>query len=149
MSATNDRSSHERQIRQLLEDRLKAIHAKDAAAAIASSTQDILLFDLAPPLQHRGLDVNRKGLEDWFRTFTGPVGYELRDVGTAVGDEVAFAHGLARISGDRTDGTHTDVWVRMTVCFRKIAGKWMIAHEHVSVPFEMAPPFKAALGLEP
>lgn len=149
MTATNDRSSNERQIRQLLEDRLKATHAKDAATAMASSAHDILLFDLAPPLQHRGLDVNRKGLEDWFRTFTGPVGYELRDLSIAAGDEVAFAHGLARISGGRTDGTHTDVWVRMTVCFRKVGGKWMIAHEHVSVPFEMTPPFRAALGLKP
>jgi PhnB protein len=116
---------------------------------MASSAPDILLFDLAPPLEHRGLDVNRKGLEDWFRTFKGPVGYELRDLRVTTGDDVAFAHGLARITGDRTDGTHTDVRVRSTVCLRKSGGGWTIAHEHVSAPFEMAPPFKAALGLRP
>ena len=149
MTATSDRSTDEAQIRRLLEDRLKAIHDKDAGAAMASSAPDFLLFDLAPPLQHRGADANRNGLEDWFSTFTGPVGYELRDLSIATGDDVAFAHSLARISGGRTDGTHTKVWVRTTVCLRKIGATWTITHEHVSVPFEMTPPFKASLGLEP
>lgn len=116
---------------------------------MASSAQDVLLFDLAPPLQHRGVDVNRKGLEDWFSTFTGPVGYELRDPSITTGADVAFAHGLARISGGRTDGTHTDVWVRATLCFRKIGGRWTITHEHLSVPFEMTPPSRPHLGSSP
>jgi ketosteroid isomerase-like protein len=149
MTARTDRSSLEAQIRQLIDGRLKAIHAKDANAAMASCTPDILLFDLAPPLQHQGADVNRKGLEEWFSTFRGPVGYELRDLSITAGDEVAFGHSLARISGARTDGTHADVWVRATLCLRKIGGKWTITHEHVSVPFEMEPPFKASLDLKP
>jgi ketosteroid isomerase-like protein len=149
MTAQSDRSSNEAQIRRLIEDRLKAVHAKDANAAMATSARDFLLFDLEPPLQHRGADVNRKGLADWFGSFTGAVGYELRDLSVTAGDDVAFAHSLARISGARTDGTQTDVWVRATMCFRKLGGAWTFTHEHVSVPFEMTPPFKAALGLRP
>jgi ketosteroid isomerase-like protein len=89
--------------------------------------------------------VNRKGLEEWFTTFRGAVGYELRDPSITAGDDVAFCHSLARISGARTDGT----WVRATLCLRKVGGKWTMTHEHVSVPFEMTPPFKASLDLEP
>jgi ketosteroid isomerase-like protein len=110
---------------------------------------DLLLFDLAPPLQYRGAAVHRKNLEEWFLTFGGPVGYEIRDLNITAGDDVAFCHSLNRISGARTDGTETDVWVRATVCVRKIGGKWTITHEHVSVPFEMRPPFKALLDLKP
>jgi ketosteroid isomerase-like protein len=149
MTARTGRSSDEAEIRQLIDSRLEAIHAKDTNAVMASSAPDFLLFDLAPPLQHRGADMNRKGLEEWFTTFRGAVGYELRDLSITAGDEVAFGHSLARISGARTDGTQTDVWVRATLCLRRIGGKWTIAHEHVSVPFEMAPPFKASLGLKP
>jgi ketosteroid isomerase-like protein len=58
--------------------------------------------------------VNRKSLEEWFLTFRGPVGYEIRDLSITAADEVAFCHGLNRISGARTDGTETDVWVRAT-----------------------------------
>jgi ketosteroid isomerase-like protein len=39
--------------------------------------------------------------------------------------------------------------VRVTVCFRKIAGKWKVVHEHVSVPFYMDGSFKAAVDLKP
>jgi hypothetical protein len=49
MTATNDRSSNERQIRQLLEGRLKAIHTKDASAAMASSAPDP--FEMTPPFR--------------------------------------------------------------------------------------------------
>jgi ketosteroid isomerase-like protein len=68
MTARTDRSGHEAEIRQLIDGRLTAMHAKDANAAMASCTSDFLLFDLAPPLQHQGADVNRTDLEEWFRS---------------------------------------------------------------------------------
>lgn len=149
MSARIDRSSTEAEIRRLIERRLQAIRTKDAGAALACCAPDVLVFDLAPPLQYRGADVNRKSLEEWFTTFRGPVGYELRDLAITASDEVAVGHGLARITGARTDGTQTDVWVRTTMGLRKSAGAWTVTHEHVSVPFEMVPPFRASLDLEP
>jgi ketosteroid isomerase-like protein len=149
MVARGGRSRNEAEIRRLIDDRVKAIQAKDADAAMATSARDILLYDLAPPLEHRGAGVNRKDLAEWFKTFTGPVGYELRGLRITAGNDVAFCHGLARIRGVRTDGTRTDVWVRATVCLHKADGRWRITHEHVSVPFEMSPPFKASLDLKP
>jgi ketosteroid isomerase-like protein len=62
---------------------------------------------------------------------------------------VAFCHSLNRSSGTRTNGEETDVWVRATVCLRKIGDRWTVTHEHVSVPFEMEPPYKASLDLRP
>jgi hypothetical protein len=32
---------------------------------------------------------------------------------------------------------------------RKIGDRWTVTHEHVSVPFEMEPPYKASLDLRP
>jgi len=29
-----------------------------------------------------------------------------------------------------------ETWMRVTVCYRKIDGKWKSVHEHVSVPFD-------------
>ena len=149
MTTRSDRSSDEAEIRQLIDGRVKALDAKDVNAAMSPYAPHLLLFDLAPPLQYRGAAVNRKSLEEWFLTFRGPVGYEIRDLGITAGDDVAFCHSLNRITGARTDGTETDVWVRATVCLRKVGGKWTITHEHVSVPFEMTPPFKASLDLKP
>jgi len=46
-------------------------------------------------------------------------------------------------------GEETDVWVRATVGYRKIDGKWRVAHEHASVPFYMGGGDKAAVDLKP
>jgi hypothetical protein len=40
------------------------------------------------------------------------------------------------------------MWWRATVCYRKIDGKWMITHEHASVPFNVESG-KASLDLTP
>ncbi len=47
------------------------------------------------------------------------------------------------------DGEKVDMWLRETLCFRKIDGKWKITHEHESVPFCMDGSFKAAVDLKP
>jgi ketosteroid isomerase-like protein len=51
--------------------------------------------------------------------------------------------------GTRTNGEETDVWVRVTACRRKINGKGLITHEHVSVPFYMDGSYRAAVDLKP
>lgn len=62
---------------------------------------------------------------------------------------MAFSYSLNRLTGKRTTGEEVDVWVRATVCFRKIDGQWKVAHEHVSVPFYMDGSFRAAVDLTP
>lgn len=148
MKAENSKAAAEAQIRALVENWAKALRAKDVDGVMSHYAPDIVSFDLAPPLLHR-TEALRKGLEAWFSTFRGPVGYEIRDLSVTTGDDAAFCHGLNRISGARTDGGQTDVWVRTTVCFRKTGGKWLVAHEHASVPFYMDGSDKAATDLKP
>jgi ketosteroid isomerase-like protein len=62
----------------------------------------------------------------------------VRDLTSTVGDDVASAHSLNRISGALRDGTRSVFWVRWTPCFRKIGDKWRIVHHQVSVPFNPA-----------
>ena len=65
------------------------------------------------------------------------------------GEDVGFSRSLNRIAGTRADGAPTDLWMRATLCFRKIDGEWKVAHEHDSVPFYMDGSAKAALDLKP
>jgi PhnB protein len=127
----------------------RAVHARDADAAVADYADDVRNFDLAPPLQHGGRKTIRDNLQGWFATFSGPVGSELRDLKIETGGDVAFAHGFNRIHGKRTDGSETSVWIRLTLCFRKTGGAWTVAHEHTSVPFYMDGSLKAAVDLAP
>lgn len=142
------RAMDEAQIRECLESWARALRAKDVDRVMSHYTPDFLSFDLAPPLQHVGA-VNRQGFEEWFRTFRGPIGLEIRDLSITASEDVAFSHSLNRISGARTTEEDTDVWVRATVCFRKIGGRWLVAHEHSSVPFYMDGSYRAAVDLAP
>jgi uncharacterized protein (TIGR02246 family) len=149
MTTENKQVNDERQIRTLIDNWANAIRAKDVDGLMSHYTPDILVFDLAPPLQYAGIDAYRKNFEEWFSSFQGSIGCEIRDLSINAGDDVAFGHSLNRISGKRTSGEETDVWVRATVCYRKIDGEWRIAHEHASVPFYMDGSYKAAVDLKP
>ena len=72
----------------------------------------------------------------------------MRDLSITTGEDVAFCHYLYRVSGTRTDGGAVAMWVRATLCFRKVDGAWVVTHEHDSVPFDPASG-KASLGLKP
>ncbi|MFB8006901.1 YybH family protein [Nocardia sp. NPDC056000] len=116
---------------------IAALRAKDLDAVRQLYTPDVISFDVEPPLQHVGIEAK---LANWIKVFTvfAEVTYELRDLTFTVGDEVAFGHGFARLSGTLRDGTATaGMWVRVTYGMRKINGDWLIAHDQVSVPFDV------------
>src|SRR5262245_32420061 len=149
MMAVNSQASKQAQIRRLLDNWVQAVRAKDVNGVMSQYAPDIVVFDLAPPLHYRGADEYRKNWEVWFPTFRGPIGYEIRDLNITASDAIAFCHSFNRITGTRTDHEKTDVWVRATVCCRKIDGQWKIVHEHQSVPFYMDGSYRAALDLKP
>ena len=84
----------------------------------------------------RGSTGKRENLANAFAMFQRPLGYEIRDLTLTLGDDVAFGRSLNRVSGTLKNGNRTDFSVRWTACFRKIDGHWLIAHDHVLVPFD-------------
>jgi ketosteroid isomerase-like protein len=135
------------EIRALIDDWANAIRAKDVNGVIAHYAADSVTFDLAPPLISTRADA--KGLQAWFATWRGGLGYEICDLTIFAGTDAAFCHSLTRLSGTTTDGEKGDVWFRLTLCFRKIGGEWKIAHQHESVPFYMDGSYRAAVDLKP
>jgi ketosteroid isomerase-like protein len=105
MTPESSRATNEAAIRERLEDWAKAVRAKDIERVISNYAPDILLFDLAPPLQYRGADSCRKNWAEWFHTFQGEVGYEIRELSITSDGDVAFCHNLNRIHGTRSEGT--------------------------------------------
>jgi len=65
-----------------------------------------------------------------------------------VGDDVAFTHSFNRSSATLNTGQKIGNWLRWTACWRKINGKWLIAHMHVSVPVDLETG-RAVLDLKP
>jgi len=147
---TENKTNDEALIRALREELANAIRARDADSVTSHYAAETVMFVLAPPLQFKGDEgPGKNGVKEWFSTFQGSIGYEIRDLNITTGDTVAFCHSLNRISGTRSDGEETDIWVRETLGLRKIAGEWKITHQHQSVPFYMDGSNKAAVDLKP
>ena len=137
-------------IRQLLDEYSDAIAAKDAETAHSYYADDLVCFDLAPPLclsGERALDP--KDLRTWLASWRGPIHTEGRDLHVAVGGDLAFAYGLRHMTGTKKSGEKVDVWFRATCGMRREKGEWKIFHLHNSVPFYMDGSARAALDLEP
>ncbi|MEX0809794.1 MAG: nuclear transport factor 2 family protein [Dongiaceae bacterium] len=137
----------EARIRAVLETLVQGIRAKDSARALRGYDNRAVFYDLAPPLRTVGPD--RQGIGDWFGTWRGDIDYEITDLEISVSGDLAFAHGINRIGGTKTDGKKTSVWVRATYCLRRTGNDWKIVHEHVSVPFYMDGSVRAAIDLKP
>ena len=142
--------SNEAEIRNLLEARARQIHDKNAEGALNFYGEDIVNFDLAPPLAYRAPEaIDPAGLRAWFDTWDGPISLTFDQLEIRVVDDLAFAFGLLHLVGKRTDGSDTDVWVRITVGFERRSGGWKITHEHQSFPTMMDGTEKSATDLHP
>jgi ketosteroid isomerase-like protein len=148
MTAAINNAIEGHKIHELITNRVRAVCAKDIDAAVAACAPDVLLFDVINPLQYCGHGTARKRAAEWFASFKGPLGYELRDLTIDAGDDTAFSRSLNRVTATKLDGTNLDMWWRSTVCYRKIEDRWVVTHEHNSVPFD-ATNGQAALTLKP
>jgi uncharacterized protein (TIGR02246 family) len=131
-----------------IDEIVEALRAKDLDALARVYAADVVSFDVEPPLQHVGLAAK---LQNWEKVFTvfQDLDYEVRDLQVTTGEDVAFAYGFGRLSGTLVNGATTNgMWVRATFCLEKTEGDWVIVHDQVSVPFDVASG-KGVADLEP
>lgn len=125
------------EINVFLESRVDASEAKDIERLMDHYSPDIVYYDVVPPLQFTGLAETRRNFERWFAGYEGPISLQTHDLNVAVSGDVAFANMLHLDSGVRTNGMESSIWVRSTVGCRRIDGRWLITHEHISLPIDM------------
>ncbi len=137
MSGTNEsKNSVEEELREIVRERVNAVHAKDPAPLAARQAPDIVTFDVLPPLHARGSDAVQAKTQAWFDAYASDIGYEVQDLQVTASDDVGFCSFLYHVSGKLAFGAQVDMWVRATLGCRRIDGKWLIIHDHESVPFD-------------
>lgn len=137
-------------IRAAIDERIQAIRDKDAKRAVAMLAEDVVAFELGPPLAlPPGAARDIDHLAAWLAGFE-TIDVEVRDLAIEADGGTGFAHALHHLTGTRTDGRVVSLWLRSTLCFRRRPdGDWRIAHAHSSVPFHMDGSFRAATDLAP
>jgi uncharacterized protein (TIGR02246 family) len=123
-----------------LEDRfVAAFKAKDVDAImkVYAPGQTLVVFDVVPPRQYVGAAAYRKDWQTVFGSFDGPITVELTDLDIGADRNLAYSHSIQRVAGTNKHGKKLDLTVRVTDVYQKIGGRWLIVHEHVSVPVDL------------
>jgi ketosteroid isomerase-like protein len=130
--------STESEVSALFHRRSDAMGMRDIDRLMALYSPDIVYFDLVPPLRYTGKAALRARFLDWFERWESAIGLETRDVSVLESGDVAAAHMLIRASGTLKDGRDVGYWVRTTNGCQRSDDRWLITHEHVSLPVDMA-----------
>jgi ketosteroid isomerase-like protein len=120
--------SSETEVRSLIENWARAVSSGDRAAILANHSNDIRMFDF--PAIVEGLEAYDETWNFFFANPRGPITYALSKVEVVAGDDVAFASCLVHCDG--TSAGPLDF--RLTTGLRRIDDRWVIVHEHHSVP---------------
>lgn len=122
-------------IRALIDAWNRAFEAKDADALVAFCDDQVLLFDAIPPTRTRGRDTLRAIWKSCLPHFPEAFRVVRTEQEIHASGDVAFAHCLQHIECDDPSHPAAQTWLRVTECFRKIAGEWRCTHAHISIPF--------------
>jgi len=141
-------SRDERRVRDTIVALHRAHYVKDASAAAALYAEDATVSNLAPPLEHHGVNVEEK--QAWMDSWETPIEIAPRNLKITVSGDFAFAHCFLELKGTKK-GPEGKVhfWMRETMAFERIRGLWRIVLEHTSVPFYMDGTFRPAFDLQP
>ncbi len=148
MTAATVETRAEAEIRNLIDAYAEAVRSKDVDRIVSHFSPDVVAFDAIAALRFQGRDAYRAHWEMCMSMCSGPMMFEVHELTVAARDDVAFGHYLCRCGGTGPDGEERSSWMRVTVGCRRIDGRWLIAHEHFSVPFDPASG-KAMFDLQP
>lgn len=135
-TAKNDEAA----IRALADGFVAAFNSGDIDAIMKHYLpgKDFVLFDVVPRKEYLGADAYRKAWVEMFSRFKGRPEIAIADLSISVDGNVGFGHCFMHVTGIDMQGHSVDRWVRVTDGYLKIDGRWLIAHEHISVPVDFA-----------
>jgi len=108
----------------------------DDFLALYTDDADAIYFEEVLPLQIRGRDAFRKYVDSAF-TETSLLHQETTVEKVIADGNIAAAVCIVQASWTDTTGKHSQ-FGRFTMVFKKVNSKWLIWHEHYSLPYDEA-----------
>jgi len=108
----------------------------DAVMAFYSDDKDAVFFEDTVPFQFEGKGNLRKLNADFFQSVSS-FDAKIETLSVEVSGNLAASHGIIANTWTDKSGTHHQR-SRYTQVLKKVNGKWLIWHEHFSVPFDPA-----------
>ena len=81
-----------------------AVRRHDLSGILAHHEQDIVMFDVPPPLQSRGMDEYKKTWDLFFRYHKPSQAFDIEELAITAGEDVAFAVAIVRCGSGTFSG---------------------------------------------
>ena len=123
----------------LIAEYYKAWNTLNASNPAKYYSQDpkLIFYDITP-LQYKGWKEYQGGVVKLFQDFVTFRLVPNNDLTVTRRAKVAWTTMTLHISGKQKDGTEMERDARHTAIWEKSKGKWLIVHEHISVPLPAA-----------
>jgi ketosteroid isomerase-like protein len=133
------KTSDEAEIAALEHHLMSSIRTTDLDGVMSIYVPDgsLIVFDVIPPRHYVGARAYREDWKSLLASFNGPITADMTDLTISSSDNLGFGHSIQHITGIDRSGKKVDWTFRVTDCYRKIKGKWLIVHEHYSVPVDL------------
>jgi ketosteroid isomerase-like protein len=87
------------QIKAVIEAWADAVRWHELSGILAHHEQDIVMFDVPPPLQSRGMDEYKKTWDLFFRYHKPSQVFDIEELAITAGEDVAFAVAISPSCG--------------------------------------------------
>src|SRR5437762_10246840 len=94
----------ENQIKVVIDAWADAVRRHDLPGILAHHEQDIVMFDVPPPLQSRGMDEYKKTWDLFFQYHTPSQAFDIEELAITAGADVAFAVAIMRCGSATPSG---------------------------------------------
>lgn len=134
--STHDEIEAEAEVLAFLDDFTYAVRSGDLDRIMSFYSDDVVAFDMMPPLRFVGAGMCREIWKEYFTDyFKFPVSFSYSEQKIVAVGDVAYSFGLIHVAGTgKSNHQKVDHWIRNTTCVQKRDGEWKIIHEHNSVP---------------
>jgi uncharacterized protein (TIGR02246 family) len=121
-------------VRNVIESWAAAVRRRDLEGILRNHSSDIVMFDVPPPFQSKGIEAYKKSWGSFFSWSSDPIPFDITEMNITAGADVAFVVATMHCAEPGANGEQIDLNFRLTIGLRKIGGQWTITHEHHSVP---------------
>src|SRR3979411_1000394 len=101
---TQQAGTADNQIKALIQTWADAARRHDFSGILAHHEPDIVMFDLPPPLQSKGMDEYKKTWDLFFKYHKPSQAFDIEELAITAGKDVAFAVAIMRCGAGTFSG---------------------------------------------
>ena len=134
MDEVRSSSKEDLAVRNVVESWAAAVRRRDYEGILKNHSSDIVMFDVPPPFQSKGIEAYKKTWDLFFSCSGDPVVFDITSMNIFADNRVAFVIATMHCTEPGPQGKRQDLEFRLTIGLQKVDGQWTILHEHHSVP---------------